>query len=160
VPQSEALVVWSSGSWVKAPSLAPGIIFSANYQLVDYGKINYLIDGLSGTGKSTILEELTRRGYHAISSDRVWAYSADPETGLPGGPRHHDNFMWDKTKAIPALESNDPDVLLCAVVVVTAMSSGHISVKSSTLRLTTTLCADDWMNVPTTILAKSQKRSS
>ena len=78
---------------------------------MDYGKIDYLIDGSSGTGKSTIFEELTRRGYHAISSDRAWAYSADPESGLPGGPRHHDNFLWDKTKAIPALESNDPDVL-------------------------------------------------
>jgi hypothetical protein len=74
-------------------------------------KINYLIDGLSGTGKSSIYEELTRRGYHAISSDRTWAYSADPNTGLPGGPVHHDNWMWDRTKAIPALESYDSDVL-------------------------------------------------
>ena len=81
-----------------SPISRPGIIFSANFQLVDYGKINYLIDGLSGTGKSTIFEELIRRGYHAISSDRAWAYSADPETGLPGGPRHHDNFMWTRPK--------------------------------------------------------------
>jgi gluconate kinase len=74
-------------------------------------KVNYLIDGLSGTGKSSIYEELNRRGYHAISSDRTWAYSADPNTGLPGGPVHHDNWMWDKTKAIPALENCDPDGL-------------------------------------------------
>ena len=64
-------------------------------------KIDYLIYGLSATGKSSIFEELTRRGYHAISSDRTWAYSTDPNTGVPGGPTHHDNWMWDKTKAIP-----------------------------------------------------------
>jgi gluconate kinase len=74
-------------------------------------KTNYLIDGLSGTGKSSIYEELTRRGYHAISSDRTCAYSAEPNTGRPGGPVHHDNWMWDKTKAIPVLESHDRDVL-------------------------------------------------
>ena len=74
-------------------------------------KIDYLIDGLSGTGKSSSYEELTRRGYYAISSDRTWAYSAEPNTGRPGGPVHHDNWRWEKTKAIPTLESYDPDVV-------------------------------------------------
>src|SRR5215216_5890808 len=61
--------------------------------------------------KSSIYEELTRRGDHAISSDRTWAYSAEPDTGRPGGAVNHDNWIWHKTKAIPALESYDPDVL-------------------------------------------------
>jgi hypothetical protein len=74
-------------------------------------KINYLIDGLSGTGKSTVYEELTRRGHHAISSDGVWTYFADPVTGLPGGPRRHETFMWDDAVVVPVLSSREPDVL-------------------------------------------------
>jgi gluconate kinase len=74
-------------------------------------KRNYLVEGLSGAGKSTVYEELIRRGYSAISSDRVWAYNADPDTGLPGGPVRHDTFMWDEQKALDELESPEPDML-------------------------------------------------
>jgi gluconate kinase len=74
-------------------------------------KRNYLVEGLSGAGKSSVYEELIRRGYKAISSDRAWAYHADPDTGLPGGPIHHDNFMWDQQKAVSELESPEPEVL-------------------------------------------------
>jgi gluconate kinase len=74
-------------------------------------KRNYLVEGLSGAGKSSVYEELVRRGYPAISTDRAWAYSADPDTGLPGGPIHHDNWMWDQHKAVSELESPEPEVL-------------------------------------------------
>jgi len=74
-------------------------------------KRNYLVEGLSGTGKSSVCEELVRRGYEAVSSDRAWAYNADPDTGLPGGPARHDTFMWDEQKAVSALESAEPEVL-------------------------------------------------
>jgi gluconate kinase len=74
-------------------------------------KRNYLVEGLSGSGKSSVYEELIRRGYKAISTDRAWAYYADPDTGLPGGPIHHDNWMWDRQKAVSELESADPEVL-------------------------------------------------
>ena len=74
-------------------------------------KRNYLVEGLSGAGKSSVYEELVRRGYTAISTDRAWAYSADPDTGLPGGPTHHDNWMWDQQKAVSELESPEPEVL-------------------------------------------------
>ena len=50
-------------------------------------KRNYLVEGLSGAGKSSVYEELVRRGYTAITTDRAWAYHADPDTGLPGGHR-------------------------------------------------------------------------
>ena len=53
-------------------------------------KRNYLVEGLSGAGKSSVYEELVRRGYTAITTDRAWAYHADPDTGLTGGPIHHD----------------------------------------------------------------------
>ncbi|MBP2549361.1 adenylate kinase family enzyme [Neorhizobium galegae] len=42
---------------------------------------NILIEGGSGTGKTTIATELERRGYHAIHGDRVLAYQGDPQTG-------------------------------------------------------------------------------
>jgi len=74
-------------------------------------KRNYLVEGLSGTGKSSVHEELVRRGYNAISTDRAWAYHADPHTGLPGVVRSHDNWMWDQQKAASALESPEPEVL-------------------------------------------------
>ena len=69
-------------------------------------KRNYLVEGLSGAGKSSVYEELIRRGYKAISTDRAWAYHADPDTGLRGGFR-----LWDPQKAIDELESAEPEVL-------------------------------------------------
>ena len=74
-------------------------------------KRNYLVEGLSGVGKSSVCEELTRRGYKAISTDRVWSYSADPDTGLPGGPIGYDTWMWDRQQAVSELESPEPEVL-------------------------------------------------
>ena len=74
-------------------------------------KPNYLIEGLSGSGKSSVYEELIRRGYKAISTDRVWAFHADPDTGLPGGPAHHDNWMWDQQEAVSELESLEPELM-------------------------------------------------
>ena len=47
------------------------------------GVKNYLIDGVSGTGKTTVAEELQRRGYHVIHGDRALSYRGDPETGEP-----------------------------------------------------------------------------
>jgi gluconate kinase len=72
---------------------------------------NYLVEGLSGTGKSSVYEELIRRGYKAISTDRAWAYHADPDTGLPGGAIRHDTWIWDRQKAVRELESPLPEVL-------------------------------------------------
>jgi len=74
-------------------------------------KRNYLVEGLSGAGKSSVCAELIRRGYKAISTDRAWAYFADPDTGLPGGPIRHDNWVWDRQKAVSELESPEPEVL-------------------------------------------------
>lgn len=44
---------------------------------------NYLIGGVSGAGKTTVCNELQRRGYHAIHGDRELAYQGDPETPIP-----------------------------------------------------------------------------
>jgi hypothetical protein len=71
-------------------------------------KRNYLVEGLSGAGKSSVYEELIRRGYKAISTDRAWKVHAGPDTDLPGRPVHS---MWDQGKAVSELESPEPEVL-------------------------------------------------
>src|SRR4051794_28440444 len=72
---------------------------------------NYLVEGLSGAGKSSVYEELIRRGYRAVSTDRAWKRHADPETRLAGGPGRLGNAVWDQDKALRELESPEPDVL-------------------------------------------------
>ena len=47
------------------------------------GKRNYLIEGVSGTGKTSVAEELQRRGYHVLHGDRELKYRGDPKTGEP-----------------------------------------------------------------------------
>jgi len=67
---------------------------------------NYLVEGLSGAGKSSVYEELIRRGYRAVSTDRAWKSRPDPDTPL--GARAS---TWDRKKALGELESPEPDVL-------------------------------------------------
>jgi hypothetical protein len=64
-------------------------------------KRNYLVEGLSGAGKSSVYEELIRRGYKAISTDRAWKHRAGPDTGS----------LWDEQRAVRELENPEPDVL-------------------------------------------------
>ncbi len=64
-------------------------------------KRNYLVEGLSGAGKSSVYDELIRRGYKAISTDRAWKRP---------GPTHGD-WRWDQQKAVSELESPEPEVL-------------------------------------------------
>jgi gluconate kinase len=45
------------------------------------GVRNYLIDGVSGSGKTAVAEELQRRGCHVLHGDRELVYWGDPETG-------------------------------------------------------------------------------
>ena len=59
------------------------------------GVRNYLIEGVSGTGKTTVCDELQRRGLHAIHGDRELAYQGDPETGEPLEGACHAHHIWD-----------------------------------------------------------------
>ncbi len=58
----------------------------------------YLIDGVSGAGKTTICEELCKRGYDAIEADEALAGFIDPITGLPTDDHSSENWHWDKEK--------------------------------------------------------------
>ncbi|MBB2922276.1 AAA family ATPase [Cellulomonas cellasea] len=59
------------------------------------GRRNYLVEGLSGTGKTTVAEELQRRGHHVVHGDRELAYQGDPVTGEPVEVGAHENWLWD-----------------------------------------------------------------
>jgi gluconate kinase len=65
---------------------------------------NYLIEGVSGTGKSSVCKELQRRGYYAINADNELAYQGDPETGKPTDGLTHGHHIWhvDKVKTLVA----------------------------------------------------------
>ncbi|WP_309643529.1 AAA family ATPase [Phenylobacterium sp.] len=83
------------------------------------GLRNYLIEGVSGTGKTTVADELQRRGHHVIHADRELAYLGDPETGealeRPDAQSvtdmarwRHERWIWDvnKVKSVIADQSN------------------------------------------------------
>ncbi len=84
------------------------------------GKKNYLIEGVSGTGKTSVCHELRRRGYMAINGDRELAYQGDPTTGekiedfdheLPTdlSPEiRHAHHIWDVAK-VRSLAANQDD---------------------------------------------------
>jgi AAA domain len=65
---------------------------------------NYLIEGISGTGKTSVCDELQRRGYHAIHGDRELTYRGDPETDEPTDGFAHEHHIWhvDHVKALVA----------------------------------------------------------
>lgn len=72
------------------------------------GVRNYLIEGVSGAGKTTVAEELQRRGHHVIHGDRKFAYYGDPETGeqldWPTGMDESDRVAWGYARWIWPLE--------------------------------------------------------
>lgn len=58
------------------------------------GERNYLVEGVSGTGKTSVCRELQRRGIHAINGDRELAYRGDPTTGEPVDEPSHWHHVW------------------------------------------------------------------
>src|ERR1041384_1084191 len=64
------------------------------------GVKNYLIDGVSCAGKTTVGNELKQHGYHVIHGDRELAYWGDLITGEPvdGSAGGHRSWLWDVAK--------------------------------------------------------------
>ena len=59
------------------------------------GVRNYLVEGVSCAGKTTVATELERRGHHVVHGDRVLAYQGDPATGEPLPGFRHEHHVWD-----------------------------------------------------------------
>jgi len=83
------------------------------------GQKNYLIEGVSATGKTTVCYALQNRGYHVLNCDQILAYQGDPATGKPAvQPKNltpkaraiwqHTHHIWDvdRVKLIIADQSN------------------------------------------------------
>ncbi|MGL5863805.1 MAG: nucleoside kinase, partial [Phycicoccus sp.] len=78
------------------------------------GERNYLVEGVSGTGKSSVCRELRRRGHHAIDGDRELAYQGDPRTGAPTDAPSHWHHLWreDDVRAL-AQDHRRPLTFFC-----------------------------------------------
>lgn len=59
------------------------------------GGRNYLVEGVSGTGKTSVCHELRRRGHDAVNGDTDLAYQGDPVTGRPTDTALHEHHLWD-----------------------------------------------------------------
>jgi broad-specificity NMP kinase len=71
------------------------------------GKKNYLIEGVSGTGKTSVCEELRRRGYATIHGDRQLRDQGCP-TDFASPESRHANNLWDVEK-VRTLAANQDD---------------------------------------------------
>jgi gluconate kinase len=78
------------------------------------GKWNYLVEGVSGTGKTSVCKELRRRGFHAINGDTDLAYQGDPTTGEPTDVPSHWHHIWhvERVQALVADQSH-PSTFFC-----------------------------------------------
>jgi len=78
------------------------------------GVRNNLVEGVSGSGKTSVCGELSRRGYQAINGDRELAYQGDPETGEAIDSALHEHHIWDvsRVRALVA-EQHEPVTFFC-----------------------------------------------
>lgn len=78
------------------------------------GVRNYLVEGVSGTGKTSVCHELSRRGYQAVHGDRALAYQGDPETGEALDTARHEHHIWDvgRVRALAA-DQREPVTFFC-----------------------------------------------
>lgn len=82
------------------------------------GVRNYLIEGVSGAGKTAVATELQRRGYQAVHGDRELVYRGDPKTGLPVAPETDpptatwvsEHQLWDVNKVMAYIATQDEPV--------------------------------------------------
>lgn len=78
------------------------------------GRRNYLIEGVSCSGKTTLCHELRERGYHTINGDEELAYQGDPATGEPLEGHAHEHHIWDVNKVRTlAADRSRPETFFC-----------------------------------------------
>ena len=66
------------------------------------GRRNFLVEGVSGTGKTSVCRELQRRGHRAVNGDTELAYQGDPGTLEPTDVPAHEHHLW-RVDAVRAL---------------------------------------------------------
>ncbi|GAA5024032.1 nucleoside kinase [Terrabacter aeriphilus] len=78
------------------------------------GVRNYLVEGVSATGKTSVCRELARRGFRAVNGDTDLAYQGDPLTGVPLDTADHEHHVWDvrRVRAMVA-DRSDPVTFFC-----------------------------------------------
>ena len=78
------------------------------------GVRNFLIEGVSCSGKTSVGRELARRGYHVVHGDDELAYWGDPVTGEAQSSTAYEHWIWDleKVRALVADRSH-PTTFLC-----------------------------------------------
>lgn len=82
------------------------------------GKKNYLIEGVSGAGKTTVAVELQKRGYHVIDGDLELVYRGDSETGKrvipntdnPSAEWYSEHQIWDLEMVSSHVANKDKEV--------------------------------------------------
>lgn len=75
---------------------------------------NYLVEGVSGTGKTSVCRELSRRGHLAVNGDTDLAYQGDPATGRATDTATHEHHIWDvgRVRSV-AGDRHEPATFFC-----------------------------------------------
>jgi hypothetical protein len=83
--------------------------------VVVVGVRNYLIEGVSGTGKTSVCKELRRRGFDAVNGDTDLAYQGDPETGEPSDdlPSHATHIWHEQAVRARAADHRERFTFFC-----------------------------------------------
>lgn len=71
---------------------------------------NFLVEGVSGTGKSSVCRELRSRGLFAVDGDNELAYRGDPYTGEPTEAFGHEYHVWDAARVREIAARPEPEL--------------------------------------------------
>jgi AAA domain-containing protein len=94
-------------TFVTRDSISSRVLFVYHFAM---GVRNYLIEGVSGTGKTSVCKELQRRGYYAINGDNELAYQGDPDVGKPTDSFGHGHHIWHVGKVRTLVANHDEAV--------------------------------------------------
>lgn len=125
------------------------------------GVRNDLIEGVSCTGKTSVCDELQRRGHRAIHGDRELAHFGDPKTGEPLDGSAHARWIWPvDTVAALIADRGDAPTFSVAAGGTTPSSSTCSTVSSSSTSTSTPSAGDSTSDRPISGPARRRNVSS